>query len=284
MPCPLGDLTTGATEQLTTGMNPLAQLTFRGAKRVRVFGTREKPLFLVADIGEVLEITNTRTLVSRLPATCRGCDVTITDVTSSPHRGRARKTQKMATVTEAGVYRLIFSSRKPEAEDFMACVTEEVLPTIRREGRFDIEEQARRMAFRLFLTEIPASYRQIFPDDWFEAILGVYGLEYVKAKTPSFVGKLINEYVYDALVDGLPDELKARRLECGRDYSKLHQFLVTEARVKLSEHLAATKALARNYAGQPDAFREAFARVFRGTNQLLLGFSPGRSSKKAKAA
>lgn len=256
-------------------MNPIAQLTFRGSKRVRVFGSHDNPLFLAADVCDVLEISNRGSAIARMPATCRGSSIVVDDGHGPQH---------MATLTEAGVYRLIFTSRKPQAEEFMTWVTEEVLPTIRREGRYDIQEQAKRMAFRLFLTEIPSSYRQIFPDDWFEAILGVWGLEYVKARTPSFVGKIINSYVYETLVAGLPDELKARRLECGKDYTKLHQFLITEARAKLSEHLAVTKALALNFAGRPDDFKEAFDRVFRGRNQLLLGFSPGRGTKKSKAA
>lgn len=42
----------------------------------------------------------------------------------------------MATVTEAGLYSLILGSRKAEAREFKRWVTHDVLPTIRRTGRY----------------------------------------------------------------------------------------------------------------------------------------------------
>lgn len=37
-------------------------------------------------------------------------------------------------VTEAGLYRLVMRSNKPEASEFQFWVTDTVLPTIRRDG------------------------------------------------------------------------------------------------------------------------------------------------------
>ena len=42
--------------------------------------------------------------------------------------------QEMSTVTESGLYTLIFKSRKPVAKRFRKWVTSEVLPEIRRKG------------------------------------------------------------------------------------------------------------------------------------------------------
>ena len=39
-------------------------------------------------------------------------------------------------LTEAGVYKIIFKSRKPEAERFQDWVTDEVLPTVRKTGGY----------------------------------------------------------------------------------------------------------------------------------------------------
>lgn len=39
-------------------------------------------------------------------------------------------------LTESGVYKLVFKSRKPNAEAFTDCVTDEVLPTIRKTGGY----------------------------------------------------------------------------------------------------------------------------------------------------
>lgn len=45
-------------------------------------------------------------------------------------------------VNEAGLYRLIMRSRKPEAEAFQNWIAEEVLPTIRRTGRYEVPGRA----------------------------------------------------------------------------------------------------------------------------------------------
>lgn len=45
--------------------------------------------------------------------------------------------QEMLFVNEANLYRAIFQSRKPEAERFTDWVTEEVLPAIRKTGRYE---------------------------------------------------------------------------------------------------------------------------------------------------
>lgn len=44
--------------------------------------------------------------------------------------------QQMTTVTEAGFYRLVLKSRKPEAKAFKRWVTHDVLPALRRDGAY----------------------------------------------------------------------------------------------------------------------------------------------------
>jgi prophage antirepressor-like protein len=44
--------------------------------------------------------------------------------------------QEMSAINEAGVYKLVFRSNKPEAEKFSDWVAEEVLPTIRNTGGY----------------------------------------------------------------------------------------------------------------------------------------------------
>ena len=48
--------------------------------------------------------------------------------------------QEVLTVNESGVYALIFTSRKPEAKRFRKWVTSEVLPAIRRTGRYETSD------------------------------------------------------------------------------------------------------------------------------------------------
>ena len=44
-------------------------------------------------------------------------------------------------LTESGVYKLIFKSRKPEAEKFQDWVTDEVLPALRKNGSYEIKNK-----------------------------------------------------------------------------------------------------------------------------------------------
>ena len=53
--------------------------------------------------------------------------------------------QKMLFVNEANLYRAIFQSVKPEAERFTDWVTEEVLPSIRKTGGYQIQPQPQGM-------------------------------------------------------------------------------------------------------------------------------------------
>jgi len=53
--------------------------------------------------------------------------------------GQKRKTW---SINEAGLYSLILSSTKPEAKAFKRWITHEVLPAIRKAGRYTREDQA----------------------------------------------------------------------------------------------------------------------------------------------
>ena len=85
----------------------------------------QKPMFAATDIAKMLDIKNIKQNIAELPdGVC-----TIYPIVDSLGR-----TQNATFVSEAGLYRLIFKSRKPEAEAFVAWVTEEVLPQIRKTG------------------------------------------------------------------------------------------------------------------------------------------------------
>lgn len=54
--------------------------------------------------------------------------------------------QGMLFVNEGNLYRAIFQSRKPEADRFTDWVTEEVLPSIRKTGRYEVQPKPMTMA------------------------------------------------------------------------------------------------------------------------------------------
>lgn len=75
----------------------------------------------------LLDLKNNREVARRLDEDC----VSTTDTTDN--LGRSRTTN---VVTEAGLYEVIFMSRKPEAKAFKRWVTSEVLPSIRKHGMY----------------------------------------------------------------------------------------------------------------------------------------------------
>ena len=86
-----------------------------------------EPWFVAMDVCRALDIANSRDAVSRLDLD----DVGTTDVIDSMGR-----TQTARTVSESGLYELIFQSRKPEARAFRRWVTHDVLPEIRMTGSY----------------------------------------------------------------------------------------------------------------------------------------------------
>jgi prophage antirepressor-like protein len=114
------------------------------------------PWFVAKDVCRVLGIANHKDAVSRLDEDERA-GVGITD----PSSNGVEQERTFTTVSESGLYALIFKSRKPQAKTFRKWVTSEVLPAIRKTGRYEgggvadreallesIKEQAGRISMR----------------------------------------------------------------------------------------------------------------------------------------
>lgn len=87
-----------------------------------------EPLFVAADVCGALEIQNHKDAIKRLDDDEKS-GVVLTD----PH-GRPQETN---CVTESGLYSLVLGSRKPEAKAFKRWITHEVLPAIRKTGKYE---------------------------------------------------------------------------------------------------------------------------------------------------
>jgi prophage antirepressor-like protein len=94
---------------------------------IRTVVIEGQPWFVAADVCAVLGIGNPRQAVSYLDEDEKG--VTTNDTPGGP--------QQMATINEPGLYSLILRSRKPEAKAFKRWITHEVIPAIRKTGRYD---------------------------------------------------------------------------------------------------------------------------------------------------
>lgn len=100
-----------------------------GDHLVRVFEDEAgNPWFVARDVCKVLEIQNPSDTVRKcLDEDEKGIANIYT------HGG----TQEMLLISESGLYALVFRSRKPEARAFSKWVRSEVLPAIRKTGRYE---------------------------------------------------------------------------------------------------------------------------------------------------
>ena len=93
-------------------------------------GTYDSPLFRASDVGVVLEISNIRTSIQLFNDTEKVVHTMDT----------LGGTQDVTFLTEKGLYKVLFKSRKPIAEKFQNWVCE-VIKEIRLSGKYELEKQ-----------------------------------------------------------------------------------------------------------------------------------------------
>ena len=94
-------------------------------------GDINNPLFRASDIGEILEISNIRMSIQHFNDTEKDA-VSTTDSTG--------RNQNITFLTEKGLYKVLFKSRKPIAEKFQNWVCE-VIKEIRLNGLYDLQKE-----------------------------------------------------------------------------------------------------------------------------------------------
>ncbi len=98
---------------------------------VRSLEQNGEVLFVAADVCKALDIKNHRDAVKRLDDDEKG--VALTDTLGGK--------QNLNVVNEYGLYNLVLASRKPEAKAFKRWITHEVIPTIRKTGKYIVTKQ-----------------------------------------------------------------------------------------------------------------------------------------------
>ncbi len=93
-----------------------------------------EPWFVAKDVCDELDLGNVSKAVGRLDEDEHG--VVSTDTMDSDGR---KVLMDMKIINESGLYSLIMTSRKPESKRFKKWVTSEVLPQIRKTGRYERE-------------------------------------------------------------------------------------------------------------------------------------------------
>lgn len=109
-------------------MSALAIFSFENSQ-VRTLGSAESPLFVAIDIAKALGYQN---LVRSVNDHVDPEDLTKQEITDSMGRK-----QTVNCVNESGLYALIFGSKLESAKRFKRWVTNEVLPAIRKQGRYE---------------------------------------------------------------------------------------------------------------------------------------------------
>lgn len=117
---------------LNIGMNDLTLFEHPQFGKIRVvMDVSNEPLFCLSDLCEALDL--------------RSPDVRkrLKDDVVSTHiaKDSLGRNNSISFVNERGMYRVIFQSRKKEAEAFQDWVYDEVLPSIRKTGKYELPNQ-----------------------------------------------------------------------------------------------------------------------------------------------
>lgn len=115
-------------EHAGTAISQSEVTTFNfGNLPMRTQTINNQPYFCLSDVCRVLDIVNVGNCKARL----REDGIRTADVIDSIGRR-----QQAIFINEPNLYKVIFQSRKPEAEKFTDWVTSEVLPSIRKHGGY----------------------------------------------------------------------------------------------------------------------------------------------------
>lgn len=102
---------------------------------VRIIRIGEEFWFVAVDVAKVLGIEKIRNTLAHFPE-----DETGAHTMGVRSKNGVFQNRKLLCVNESGLYRLIFISRKPEAEKFKRWVFHEVLPQIRKTGSYSVNQ------------------------------------------------------------------------------------------------------------------------------------------------
>ncbi|WP_136314350.1 BRO family protein [Actinomyces procaprae] len=98
-----------------------------GDHGIRALLEGDEPWFVLADLCKALDLSNPSMVAKQ---------VDVDALSNAEVIDSMGRTQYPVVVSEAGMYQVVFLSRKPEAKAFRRWVTREVLPSIRQRGGY----------------------------------------------------------------------------------------------------------------------------------------------------
>lgn len=112
--------------------NQVIPFRFNNITDVRTLLIDDQPWFVASDIAKALDYRDAANLSRVLDDDERG-----THIVSTPSGD-----QQMLVINESGLYHAIIKSRKPSAQAFRKWITAEVIPEIRKSGKYEAAPKA----------------------------------------------------------------------------------------------------------------------------------------------
>lgn len=107
------------------------------SEKIRVFLKNNEPYFSISDICNILNMSNVTDTLKTLSKD---------DIDSIDVIDKLNRKQSIYIINEYALYDVIFKSKKPEAKAFKKWVTHEVLPSIRKTGKYSIPENVKQFS------------------------------------------------------------------------------------------------------------------------------------------
>jgi hypothetical protein len=193
-------------------VNNLVPFTF-DEREVRTLIINGEPWFVAADLCAILGFVNSRKAVS--------------DHVDSEDKGVTKRdtlggAQRFTIVNESGLYALIFGSTLQENKRFKRWVTTEVLPQIRKTGKFQVD-------VRGWLSTGPKPWTKTFPDRYYSEIFRLHGKapDRQKEREP-WLAQLTTFLIYNRIEQGVRETLnRINPVPAGKRWRsrKLHQHI-----------------------------------------------------------
>lgn len=139
-------------------MNDLQVFTNERLGKVRVMQVKGQPYFVGKDIAEALGYSNASKAIM---AHVHNDDKVykMIDIADSQNGNVPKGKTKTALINESGMYALIFGSKLEQAKEFKHWVTSEVLPSIRKTGGYNANQNDEYKSKRLEVMMMNAKAR-----------------------------------------------------------------------------------------------------------------------------
>ena len=164
-------------------MSNLSQFVFQN-NQVRVFMIDGQPWFTAKDVALILEYVKTDKMLQLVDEEDKQTINPQNLDNPKMEETFNSNTFRVSLLNESGLYAVIFGSTKPEAKAFKRWVTSEVLPQIRRTGKFEAQPKIENIyAHRVQIAsqwDIPKGYWCVFHE--ISLLANKVGLEYPVAQ------------------------------------------------------------------------------------------------------